>query len=287
MGFSLLERPTPRLAVFGPPYDSFTDIDLGWRAPTVPARGLSLVWWLADGAAQEADFHWLHDRLQSLPLFVVLPPARHVTDALPLLNYVQALQPRAVLPTSRLVAPDYLRSLLAAPPENLGVAVTEYLARRDLLRDERLRREVRRIFDVAPEVSSISRLSKRLYTSRRTICRHFLDHGLPVPGHWLQFARLMHATVRLQNDPASVFRIVSSAGYPDGFAMSNQMKRLMNCRPSEVRQLLGWEWVVESWLSREALMGGIDLDRYGDVVGEYITTGKRPASNPAIDLQHA
>ena len=287
MGFSLLERPAPRLAVFGPPYDSFANIDLTWRPPSIPARGLSLIWWLADGRAQEADFHWLHDRPQSLPLFVVLPPARHVADSLPLLNYIQALQPRAVLPTSRLVAPDYLRTLLTSPPENLGVAVTDHLKRRNLLRDDRLRREVRRVFDVAPEVSSVSRLSKRLYTSRRTIGRHFLEHGLPVPGHWLQFARLMHVVVRLQNDPASVFRIVSSAGYPDGFAMSNQMKRLMNCRPSEVRQLLGWEWVVESWLSREALLGGIDLDRYIDVVGEYITTGKRPEVRATIDLQHA
>jgi hypothetical protein len=33
--------------------------------------------------------------------------------------------------------------------------------------------------------------------------------------------------------------------------MSNQMKRLIGHRPSEVRELLGWEWLVEAWLKQE------------------------------------
>jgi hypothetical protein len=28
------------------------------------------------------------------------------------------------------------------------------------------------------------------------------------------------------------------------------MKRLCGHRPSEVRELLGWEWIVEAWLDR-------------------------------------
>jgi hypothetical protein len=31
------------------------------------------------------------------------------------------------------------------------------------------------------------------------------------------------------------------------------MKRLTGFRPTDVRQRLGWEWVVEAWLRRERL----------------------------------
>jgi hypothetical protein len=33
------------------------------------------------------------------------------------------------------------------------------------------------------------------------------------------------------------------------------MKRLIGYRPSEVRRLLGWEWLVEAWLLKEKLVG--------------------------------
>ena len=270
MGFSVLERPRPRLALFAPPYEEFRDIDVGWAPPALPLRGLAVVWWLADGRAQEEEFQWLHERAPALPLFIVLPPARHLTDALPLLNYVHALSPRAVLPTGNVVSPEYIRTMLAAPPPNLATAVANHLSARRLLRADVVGREIKRVLELAPETASISGLSRRLYTSRRTLGRHFYAAGLPVPCHWLQFARLVHVSVRLQNETASVFRVVSGAGYPDGFTLSNQMKRLLDCRPSEVRRLLGWEWIVESWICQEARNGGFDLDRHGDALALYV-----------------
>ena len=116
-----------------------------------------------------------------------------------------------------------------------------------------IRREVHRIFEFAPETGSVSKLSKKLYLSRRTLGRHLTTANLPVPSHWLQFARLLHVTINLQNETTAIFRIAARCGYPDGFTMSNQMKRLTGFRPTEVRQRLGWEWVMEAWLRREGL----------------------------------
>jgi hypothetical protein len=30
------------------------------------------------------------------------------------------------------------------------------------------------------------------------------------------------------------------------------MKRILGIRPTEVRELIGWEWAIESWLAEEA-----------------------------------
>jgi len=65
--------------------------------------------------------------------------------------------------------------------------------------------------------------------------------------------------MRLQIDKSPLGRIAAQYGYPDAFTLSNQMKRLTDYRPSDVRRWLGWEWLVEAWIKREAQRGGIDL----------------------------
>jgi transcriptional regulator GlxA family with amidase domain len=90
-----------------------------------------------------------------------------------------------------------------------------------------------------------------MYLSRRTLGRHFETHRLPVPSHWLQFARLLHVLLRAQTNGVALFRLAIAAGYPDGFTFSNQVKRLTGLRPSDARNLIGYEWLVEAWLARE------------------------------------
>jgi hypothetical protein len=52
-----------------------------------------------------------------------------------------------------------------------------------------------------------------------------------------------------------IFKAAIQVGYPDGFTMSNQMKRLIGCRPSEVRENLGISWILEEWVTREVEAG--------------------------------
>ena len=35
--------------------------------------------------------------------------------------------------------------------------------------------------------------------------------------------------------------------------------RLADIRPSETRERLGWEWIVEAWLRQEATTGGLEV----------------------------
>lgn len=257
------EPRCPTLHFFAPPYDRLEPRDDALTAPPERLKGAAIVWWLVEAERQEDEFERLRARPPGLPVIVLLPHAREIHRTLPLLNFLSILRPRAVLPSGNLAAPDRLRIVLAAPPRALAETVTIYLAQRGVLTDRHIRREIQRIMELAPEVASISKLSRRMYTSRRTLGRHLSAAGLPVPSHWLQFARLLYISVQLQNDSSAIFRIACRAGYPDGFTMSNQMKRLIGYRPSDIRACLGWEWIVEAWLRREAEVGNLDGARYG------------------------
>jgi AraC-like DNA-binding protein len=214
-------------------------------------RGKALLWRLEDGQSQRLEFEWLHERPFGMPLVIMLPRPEDIARTLPLLNYLRGLQPRAVIPEGGLDSPARLKSLLAAPPRVFADNVTSYFVARGMLPTRTLHDDIHRIMALSADVRSITVLAKRMYTSRRTLGRHFAEYGLPVPSHWLQFARLLRACLHLQADDAAIFRIAHRAKYPDGFTMSNQMKRVLGIRPSLVRELVGWEWIVESWLDVE------------------------------------
>lgn len=244
-----------RIANFAPPYERFRPQELTALGDVSSWRGQALVWSVRDAATQMAEVDWLASRPFGMPLIVLLPHPDDITDAIPLLRYIRDLRPRAIVPGAVLGAPEHLRNLLAAPPRSLADSVTQYLVDRGLLHDEIACREVHRLLELSGELSSISQLARRMYTSRRTLGRHFGGARLPVPSHWLQFGRLLHVAMHLHNERTAVFRIAARSRYPDGFTMSNQMKRLLGYRPSEVRRLLGWEWLVEAWLLREGISG--------------------------------
>ncbi len=247
----MLRHPYTRLAPFVP-----TD---GW--PLEP--GALLVWRLESADRQRRELDRILDRPPTLPLAVVLPPADRIEPVVPFIEELPALRPRIVLPTRRLATAERLRYLLAQMPANMPRSLVDHLRHRTLLPTLRVREEVTRILELSPTTRSISALSRRMYTSRRTLGRVFAGVGLPPPSHWLQFGRLMHVVVQIQNsDRIPINRLALRAAYPDGFTMSNQMNRLLGVRPSQVRERLGWEWVVESWIRQEVRHGGIDGDRY-------------------------
>jgi AraC-like DNA-binding protein len=245
------------LCLFAPPYDQLfpcgpevvhglTDVD-DWK-------GYALVWQLTSQSQQMGQFEMLRRKAPGLPLLVLLPPPADIRSVLDLLPLVKLLAPRVILPYGLLDTPYRLRQVLALPPRSLASVVTEYLVRRGLLRTRKGIREFQRIMELAPDTSSIAMLSRRMYTSRRTLGRHFIATGMPVPSHCLHFARVINVASHLQRDDVAVFRVAARFGYPDGFTLSNQMKRLIGYRPSDVRELLGWEWIVEAWLKQEGIV---------------------------------
>jgi AraC-like DNA-binding protein len=244
---------TVTLSIFGPPYTRFEPRDMHPIGGVEEWRGKALVWRLMNGESQKAEFEWLHDRPFGLPLIIMLPHPEEIAKTLPLLTYIRSLQPRAVVPEEALGSPERARQLLASAPRNVADTITSYLTNRGILASRTVHTEVHRILELSSEVQSITVLARRMYTSRRTLGRHFSADRVPVPSHWLQFGRLIHVCLQLQCDSSAIFRIAHRAKYPDGFTMSNQMKRIIGVRPSQVREMVGWEWIVESWLEKEGI----------------------------------
>jgi AraC-like DNA-binding protein len=213
--------------------------------------GVALVWMLNKQGCVNGELELVESRPRGVSLAVVLPPAATIQEIAPHLQRLSDIQPNAVLPFGRLALAPTIRTAIAGLPRNLPQAVSDYLWRHRIVTSARIRSEVRRIFELAPRTSTVNRLCRDLFMSRRTLGRHFDSFGLPVPSHWLQFARLLNVVLRSQSERTAVFKIAMSAGYPDGFTLSNQARRMTGFRPSEIRKLIGFEWLLERWLVLE------------------------------------
>lgn len=257
------ERPAHRLLLFRYPYDYLRPITSGSNLHHQPPdAGSVLLWKVEKAQAQQRQYEWLTQRPPSVPLAVVLPKPDVIAEAIPLIKKLANLRPRIVIPTDQLAAPRHLRRLLTQGPKEYSSAVIEHLETRHLIPSLKIGNEIGQIIECSSSTRTVARLAKRMHTSRRTLGRHFQRVGLPTPSHWLQFGRLLRVAVRLQNSSATINRVALSSDYPDGFTLSNQMKRLTGCRPSFVRSRLGWEWFIDTWIGHELKAGGISHDRF-------------------------
>ncbi len=256
---SLLAHPYQRLEPF-----------TGGRAELKEAarrRGSAIVW-LMGKATDPPELKLLSNRPGGLSLLTVLPKSPDILGNPALVQAIQRLRPNGILPHHEEPRASELAHVLRRPPLDLAVEVTDYLEWRGLRFDHDTVRLIRRIVELSENLRSVTGLARNMYMSRRALGRRFMTLGLPVPSHWLQMARLLRVVIRLQNTDDSVFAVACGQGYPDGFSVSNQMYRLFGCRPTEVRERLGWEWVFEEWLRREAEAGAFaptNADKFSGV----------------------
>ncbi len=247
-----------RFLGFFPPYRRLEVLDHPQQIPRSPSpnRGSALLWNLKLGELV-SGIRSVRIRPPGVALFIILPPTSDLEDKEVLLQLMASCRPHSVLPHVKEIDTDELISVLRRFPTQFDVEVTDYLVWRGIDVDLDTRRLLRKTLDLSGELRTVSGLARALYMSRRALGRRFMTGGLPVPSHWLHFGRILRGSIRLQDPRANLFRIGSDLGYPDGFAFSNQMKRLTGLRPSLMKKCFGWEWIVESWLFREAKEGNL------------------------------
>jgi AraC-like DNA-binding protein len=257
------------LSLLSHPYRSLRPVSGGHQQLRVEGRrpGSSLVWRLAEGPRAE-HARTVQSRPGGLALIVILPPAPRIRVDPELMRIVEASRPQAILPHHEHILVEDLKHVLRRPPEDLAAEVTEYVAWRGVVLDRETVHVLRKTLTLSAELRSISALSRSLYLSRRALGRRLLSRGLPVPSHWLQLGRLLRVAIRLQNSSESVLSIGYEVGYADAFSLSNQMHRLTGFRPSQAREYLGWEWLLEAWLCEEARTGGLAPEYAFDLLAE-------------------
>jgi AraC-like DNA-binding protein len=212
------------------------------------------------GSLSGDAFEIARSRVPGVALVVILPAHDAIPHTGDFLRIIELCRPHSVLPHHVQPNPLDLQALLRRPPEDLASEVLDYLTWRGIVLDQDTRHVVKRTLGLSAEVRTVSALSRSLYLSRRALGRRFLDRGIPVPSHWLHFGRVLRACLHLQNMKSSLFDVASDLSYADGFALSNQMSRLVGVRPSVAREYLGWEWILEAWLRREAENGGFSRE---------------------------
>jgi AraC-like DNA-binding protein len=265
------QTPSTPLSLLVSPYTALKDIAGGKAQLKAEGRhpGSLLLWQLADGIRSQ-DIPVVRDRPGGLPLIVVLPAPSDFPPEGTLSRLMSLCRPQGILPYHDTVSVEELVWVLTRPPEDLPVEVTEYLVWRGIRIDRETARLIRKTVELSTDLRSISSLARSLYLSRRALGRRFLSRGLPVPSHWLHFARLLRVAIRLQNSGESIVSVGFELGYSDGFSLSNQMMRLIGFRPSDVRAYLGWEWILEAWLRREAETGGLAPEYTREILSEPV-----------------
>lgn len=271
---------TPTLHLLSYPYDHVGPVTGGRAQLREAARspGSALIWSM-DPHRYRVDHEAVRTRPGGLGLIVVLPTAAAMEADADLVSAIQRCRPHGLLPHHEWPSAADFAQVLRRPPLDLPSEVTDYLTWRGLVVDRETVQLLRKIVELSAGLRSITALSRSLYMSRRALGRRLMTRGLPVPSHWLQISRLLRFATTLQNSDASIFSVAYAAGYPDGFSVSNQMQRLIGYRPSQVRERLGWEWIVEAWLRREAEEGGLAPAR-----AQRITEGDRSPAGPPIAL---
>lgn len=252
------DNPREAVLLFGPPYRHLRAVD--HADPVQPQEGGWAMLWNLGREGWRDGQPVVAGRFAGIPLVIILPSGDDQLSVLRILRVIEQTRPQAVIPYHSMPSPGEVANVIRRPPPSLASCITEYLEWRGLSLDPLTRNIVRRTVELSDRVQTITALAKNLYMSRRALGRRLMNQGLPVPSHWLQISRILRATIKLQNSDASLFRVATALGYPDGFSLSNQMSRLLDIRPLEAREKLGWEWVFETWLMREAHRGGFATD---------------------------
>lgn len=243
-----------------------------------PVEGAALIWHM-DRADWAGAYRLIRQRPGGLALIAVLPPVDQIDGLELLLEMTEQCRPHSLLPHHSEPHPEELASALRRPPGDLPGEVMDYITWRGIAVDQETRRLIRKTVELSSELKTVRGLARSLYMSRRALGRRFLKRGLPVPSHWLHFSRVLRASIELQNTDRSLFQVACSFGYPDGFSLSNQMKRLVGIRPSTARERLGWEWILEAWLREESTTGGLQssLEEVAPLHSRDAFRGRRPA----------
>ena len=234
-----------------PPYERiehFTRFEPSHATATVPGTiaGMRIERPGSDWSALAAEIRQLRLRLPQTPVVLVLrlPPS----DSLLVSSIASRMHARAILQDGEPFG-TALRTALTRS-EGLPEDVIEWLTFVGVRLSPSTSSLVRSIFTLAESHMDLRSLLKEAGIPESTARFQLNKRLLPSPSRWFQLARALHVALRIQAQPdVSLLRIALEQGYSDHSALCHQLRRTFHIRPSALRRLLGWEWLLGRWLS--------------------------------------
>ncbi len=201
--------------------------------------------------SEPGDWTSLHVTLQRIRSEAPLCPIAMRIDPVRV-NVLHAAIRIAQMPVRAVIGDEQfalaLRRQLTRPADLPG-DVVDWLSRRGVRLSPSVRHLLHGIFALAPHSPTVAPLLTRIGTSESSARFRLQKKGLPAPGRWLQVARALNAALHLQARPdRPLLPLALSLGYADHSALSHLLGRAFRCRPAEIRDCLGWEWLLDRWL---------------------------------------
>jgi AraC-like DNA-binding protein len=206
---------------------------------------------ILDLTAEPRDWGALNETMRRLRSEAPLLPLALRVDATRV-NVLNAAIQIAQMPVRAVIGGEgYAHSLRRqlTRPADLPGDVIEWLSLRGIRFSPAVRHLLHGIFALAPHSPTVAPLLVRIGTSESSARFRLQKKCLPPPGRWLQVARALTAALHLQARPdRALLPLALSLGYADHSALSHLLGRAFGSRPSEIRERLGWEWLLDRWL---------------------------------------
>lgn len=245
--------PAPRIRLACPPYTARTAAPAGsvTASPSAPAGTLLILELPATAVGWPVLRQQVWTLRQAAPRMPVILHIRpDNVESIQLVRRAGELRVRGVLVGDCDVAAT-LRPVLADPTD-LGSDVEEWLRLRGMILPPGISLCIGEVFRAAARGEPPARTAERLGLAERRTRARFRRAGLPSPGQWMQAARALAAALHVQREPDQpLLSIALQHGYGDHSSLSQQVARLFRVRPGSVRGTLGWEWLLDAWLTRQ------------------------------------
>jgi AraC-like DNA-binding protein len=252
--------PPLAVSITSPPYGGFgraVDVDRMRPCDLCPGAifGLELRRPSWDLEPLECGLRCLRQRHPAVP--VVLRLGRTLDgETAHLIQVAAQLHVRGVVVDGDPIC-DTLRRFLTEPVD-LATDVVEWLSLRRPTMPPQLADLIRKIFLYGPTKAAVQKLFGDVGESTRTARARCRKLALPPPSSWLQAARAVHAALRLQRKQSTpLLELAMELGYSDHSALSHQLLRVFGTPASAIRRMLGWEWLLDSWLARWSVRAAV------------------------------
>lgn len=191
----------------------------------------------------------LRAQLPTVPVVLQLDTAS-TKDLLHLAGRVSGLHVRALLAPGEPLAESLRGSL--TNPDDVPAHIVEWLTLRGVSCGPVLAHLVQQIFTLGGRHAEVADLLRAIGEPETSARFRFRKRGLPSPRRWLQAVRALRIAMRIQAEPRlSLAHIALELGYGDHSALSQAVMRSFRVRPGRLRGTLGWEWLLDRWLTAE------------------------------------